>query len=90
MTVIFSRLVENIREESKLEEKLDAMTAQQKIQSIVVGIMPVIMLGVMFMFRPDEMLAFYTTPVGLIVLFGCMVWILIGMKLIQKMGEVKV
>ncbi len=90
LTVIFSRLVENIREESKLEEKLDAMTAQQKIQSIVVGIMPVIMLGVMFMFRPDEMLAFYTTPVGLIVLFGCMVWILIGMKLIQKMGEVKV
>ncbi len=90
LTVIFSRLVENIREESKLEEKLDAMTAQQKIQSIVVGIMPVIMLGVMFMFRPDEMLAFYTTPVGLFVLFGCMIWILIGMKLIQKMGEVKV
>lgn len=90
LTVIFSRLVENIREESKLEEKLDAMTAQQKIQAMVVGIMPVIMLGVMFMFRPEEMLAFYTTPVGLIVLFGCFVWIMIGMKLIQKLGEVKV
>ena len=90
LTVIFSRLVENIREESKLEEKLDAMTAQQKIQAMVVGIMPVIMLGVMFMFRPEEMLSFYTTPVGLIVLFGCFVWIMIGMKLIQKLGEVKV
>jgi len=90
LTVIFSRLVENIREESKLEEKLDAMTAQQKIQAMVVGIMPVIMLGVMFMFRPEEMLAFYTTPVGLFVLFGCFVWIMIGMKLIQKLGEVKV
>ena len=52
--------------------------------------MPVIMLGVMFMFRPEEMLSFYTTPVGLIVLFGCFVWIMIGMKLIQKLGEVKV
>ena len=90
LTVIFSRLVENIREESKLEEKLDAMTAQQKIQARVVGIMPVIMLGVMFMFRPDEMLAFYTTPVGLFVLFFCFIWILIGMSLIQKLGEVKV
>ena len=90
LTVIFSRLVENIREESKLEEKLDAMTAQQKIQATVVGIMPVIMLGVMFMFRPEEMLAFYTTMVGLFVLFGCFFWILIGMKLIQKLGEVKV
>ncbi len=90
LTVIFSRLVENIREESKLEEKLDAMTAQQKIQAMVVGIMPVIMLGVMFMFRPDEMIAFYTTLVGLIVLFGCFCWIMIGMMLIQKLGEVKV
>ena len=90
LTVIFSRLVENIREESKLEEKLDAMTAQQKIQALVVGIMPVIMLGVMFMFRPDEMIAFYTTPVGLFVLMFCFIWIMIGMKLIQKLGEVKV
>lgn len=90
LTVIFARLVENIREESKLEEKLDAMTAQQKIQAIVVGIMPVVMLGVMFMFRPGEMLAFYSTAVGLFVLFFCFVWIMIGMKLIQKLGDVKV
>ena len=90
LTVIFSRLVENIREESKLEEKLDAMTAQQRIQALVVGIMPVIMLGVMFMFRPQDMIAFYTTVVGLIILFGCFVWIMIGMMLIQKLGEVKV
>lgn len=90
LTVIFSRLVENIREESKLEEKLDAMTAQQKIQAIVVGIMPVVMLGVMFMFRPQDMIAFYTTAIGLFILFGCFIWIMIGMMLIQKMGEVKV
>ncbi len=90
LTVIFSRLVENIREESKLEEKLDAMTAQQKIQSLVVGIMPFIMLGVMFLFRPDEMMAFYTSAAGIIVLMVCCVWIMIGMKLIQKLGEVKV
>lgn len=90
LTVIFSRLVENIREESKLEEKLDAMTAQQRIQAIVVGIMPVIMLGVMFLFRPDEMISFYITPVGLFVLFGCLIWIMIGMSLIRKLGEVKV
>jgi len=90
LTVIFARLVENIREESKLEEKLDAMTAQQKIQAIVVGIMPVVMLGVMFVFRPDEMLAFYTTGVGLLVLMFCFIWIMIGMALIQKLGEVKV
>lgn len=90
LTVIFARLVENIREESKLEEKLQAMTAQQKIQAIVVCVMPFLMMGVMFLFRPGEMISFYGSPGGMMVFFFCIVWISIGMKIIRKIGEVKV
>jgi len=90
LTKIFERIVETIREESKLEEKLQAMTAQQRIQSIVVGIMPWLMISVMFLFRPDTMIAFYTSGVGLIVLAFCLFWIFMGMKMVSKLGEVKV
>ena len=90
LTKIFERIVENIREESKLEEKLQAMTAQQKIQSLVVAIMPWIMVGVLFVFQPDVMIKFYTKPVGIIVLFMCIVWIGIGIKMVSKLGEIKV
>ncbi len=90
LTKIFERIVENIREESKLEEKLQAMTAQQRIQSIVVGIMPWIMVGVMFVFQPDTMINFYTTPVGIVVLLFCITWIFIGIKAVNKLGEIKV
>jgi tight adherence protein B len=92
LTKIFERIVENIREESKLEDKLQAMTAQQRIQALVVGIMPWIMVGVMFVFQPDTMLAFYnpTNPVGMIVLFFCIIWIGLGIKMVNKLGEIKV
>ena len=90
LTKIFERIVENIREESKLEEKLQAMTAQQRIQAIVVGIMPWIMVGVMFVFQPDTMINFYTTPVGIVVLLFCIIWIFIGIKAVNKLGEIKV
>ena len=90
LTVIFARLVENIREESKLEEKLQAMTAQQKIQSIVVSVMPFVMMGVMFMFNPTQMFAFYTSFIGIFVFVFCCVWIGIGMMILQKMGDVRV
>jgi len=90
LTVIFARLVENIREESKLEEKLQAMTAQQKIQSIVVSIMPFVMMLVMFIFNPSQMIGFYTSPVGIFVFLFCVIWIGIGMKVLKKMGEVRV
>jgi Flp pilus assembly protein TadB len=90
LTKIFERIVENIREESKLEEKLQAMTAQQRIQSIVVAVMPWIMVGVLFMFQPDVMIRFYTKPIGVFTLFGCIIWIFIGIKLVKKLGEIKV
>ena len=90
LTKIFERIVENIREESKLEEKLQAMTAQQKIQSLVVAIMPWIMVGVLFVFQPDVMIKFYTSPVGIIILFMCIVWIGIGIKMVSKLGEIRV
>ncbi|MBO4707962.1 MAG: type II secretion system F family protein [Elusimicrobiaceae bacterium] len=90
LTKIFERIVENIREESKLEEKLQAMTAQQRIQAIVVGIMPWIMVGVMFIFQPDTMINFYTTPIGIVVLLFCIIWIFIGIKAVNKLGEIKV
>ena len=90
LTKIFERIVENIREESKLEDKLQAMTAQQRIQALVVGIMPWVMVGVMFVFQPDTMINFYTKPVGIIVLFFCIFWIGMGIKMVNKLGEIKV
>lgn len=90
LPVIFARLVENIREESKLEEKLQAMTAQQRIQSIVVSIMPFVMMMVMFVFNPTQMLNFYTSPIGMMVFLFCIVWIFIGMQVLRKLGDIKV
>lgn len=90
LPVIFARLVENIREESKLEEKLQAMTAQQRIQSIVVSVMPFVMMMVMFVFNPTQMLNFYTSPIGMMVFLFCIVWIFIGMQVLRKLGDIKV
>jgi tight adherence protein B len=90
LTKIFERIVETIREESKLEEKLQTMTAQQRIQSIVVAIMPWLMVSVVFLFRPDAMINFYTTPLGFLVLLFCIGWIGIGMKMVSKLGQVRI
>ncbi len=90
LPVIFARLVENIREESKLEEKLQALTAQQRIQSLVVSIMPFAMMAIMFMFNPDQMLSFYLSPLGMILFLFCIVWIFIGMQVLKKLGDIKV
>lgn len=90
LTKIFERIVETIREESKLEDKVQALTAQQKMQAIVVGIVPWLMVGMMFMAQPDTMINFYTSILGVFTLMFCIVWMIIGLKLVSKLGEVKV
>jgi tight adherence protein B len=90
LTKVFERIVVDIREESKLEEKTKAMTAQQRIQSVVVGIMPWVMVGVMFLFQPEVMMKFYGTPLGMGVFVGCAIWIAIGMKVVASLGKIKV
>lgn len=90
LTKVFERIVVDIREESKLEEKTKAMTAQQKIQSIVVGIMPWVMVGVMFMFQPDVMIKFYSTPLGMATAIFCVIWVAIGMKVVASLGNIRV
>jgi len=90
LTKVFERIVVDIREESKLEEKTKAMTAQQKIQSIVVGIMPWVMVGVMFMFQPATMIKFYGSPLGMGVFIFCAIWIGIGMKVVASLGKIRV
>ena len=90
LTKIFDRIVENIREESKLVEKTSAMTAQQRIQAIVVGVMPWIMLCIMFVAQPQQMREYYFSLLGVITLLFCTIWISIGMKIVHKLGDIEI
>jgi hypothetical protein len=42
------------------------------------------------MFQPEVMIRFYSSPLGMGVLFGCAVWIAIGMKVVSSLGKIRV
>ena len=63
---------------------------EQRIQAIVVGIMPWVMFLIMFAFQPATMKDFYFTPLGICVLLFCTIWISIGMKIVNKLGDITV
>jgi tight adherence protein B len=90
LTKIFDRIVENIREEGRLEEKAQALTAQQRIQSIVVGFMPWAMLVLMWLFQPEVMAAYYFSPLGIITVMFCALWMSIGMGIVRKLADIQV
>jgi len=90
LTKIFDRIVENIREEGKLEEKAQSLTALQRIQALVVGFMPWAMLVLMWVFQPDVMSAYYFSPLGVLTIMFCIIWMTIGMGIVRKLADIQV
>jgi tight adherence protein B len=90
LTKIFDRIVENIRDEGKLEEKAQSLTAQQRIQAVVVGIMPWAMMGLMWAFQPEVMSAYYFSFLGMLTVAFCVVWMTIGMGIVRKLADIQV
>ncbi|MBI4422787.1 MAG: type II secretion system F family protein [Elusimicrobia bacterium] len=90
LTKVFDRIVENIRDEGKLEEKMQALTAQQRIQSLVVGFMPWAMVVMMSLFQPETMAKYYFSPLGVMTVLFCAFWMSIGMGIVRKLANIQV
>ena len=52
--------------------------------------MPWIMVSVIFVFQPDVMIRFYSTPLGLFTAIFCIIWMSIGIKLVSSFGKIRV
>lgn len=90
LTEVFDRIAETIRERRRIEGKIKALTAQGKIQGRVVGAMPFILAFVLYLMDKEMMLAFFRSPVGIIIVILILIMQLCGALLIRKIINVDV
>ncbi len=90
VTKIISQIVSSIRETQKLENKVKTLTSQGRIQSIIVGMLPWGLGGVLFAIQPDFMMPLFTTTVGATLLGIMVFWQIIGLVVIKKITTVDV
>jgi len=84
----FEQLVTTIRDESKLQKKVQAMTSQGRSQIVFMAIFPWI-LGIFFFFTAkDMMLPAIQSTIGQVVLVFLIVWEGIGIMVTKKVVEV--
>lgn len=61
---IFDRIAETIREISRLEGKIDALTAQGRLQALILGLLPVALGFIMYLLDKPSMSLLFTDPLG--------------------------
>lgn len=90
LTVIFERLAAMIRERMRISGRLKALTAQGRMQALVVGAMPFLLMIVMNYIAPQMMSNFFNSMVGVLLLAGAVVLDVIGFLVIRKITTIDI
>ena len=90
LTEVFERIAHTIRERMRIELRIRTLTAQGRLQGIVVGSMPLLLGFAMFMLDKRMMLTFLDSGFGLGVLVAVGILEVLGALVIRKIINIDV
>ena len=90
LTEIFDRISETIRGRMRIERKVRTLTAQGRLQGLIVSLMPFLLCLIMTAMKPRIMVPFLTSLNGVCCLALASVMVLIGWLVIRKIVTIKV
>ena len=90
VTEIFDKISETIRSRMKIERKVQTLTAQGRMQGLLVSAMPFILGLAMTVIKPDMMIPFLFSFMGVVSIAVVIILIAIGWLLIRKITKIDV
>ena len=90
VTEIFDKISETIRGRMRIERKVRTLTAQGRLQGLVVSVSPIVLGVAMTVIKPKMMIPFLTSATGLAAVAGVVVFIVLGWLLIRKIVKIDV
>lgn len=90
VTEIFDKISDTIRGRMKIERKVRTLTAQGRLQGIIVSLMPVFLGVAMTLLKPEMMLPFLFSPIGVAAVLAMIALIVLGWLMIRKIIRIDV
>lgn len=87
---MMSQMAATIRRKSEMEGKIESLTAQGRVQGLVMGFLPLPLMGVLYLLEPEAMRPLFTTPTGWVLLTIIVVMLFLGRLSIRKIVEIDV
>ena len=90
LTEIFDRISETIRGRMRIERRVRTLTAQGRLQGLVVSAMPVLLGVAMTILKPEVMIPFLTSLSGLVAVAVAIGLVSLGWVVIRKIVKIDV
>jgi tight adherence protein B len=79
-----------IRERQKLHQKVWAMSSEARMSAMIIGALPILIAGLVYLLRPDYIGGMLEQPLGQMLLAGAGGWMLVGVFVMRSMINLKV
>jgi tight adherence protein B len=80
-----SNLSRVLRDRKKMKGKIQAMSMEAKSSAAIIGSLPIIVGGLVYLTSPQYIELLWTHPTGRMLLAGCAVWMSMGIMVMRKM-----
>ncbi|MBS0277377.1 MAG: type II secretion system F family protein [Proteobacteria bacterium] len=84
-----SNLAFVLRDRKRLQGKIKAMSSEAKASAMIIGSLPPVVMGLVYMTSPQYIRLLFTERMGNIMLGACVVWMSIGILVMRKMISFK-
>ena len=83
-------LAKVLRDRKKMLAKIQAMSSEAKASAGIIASLPVFVAGAVYLTSPSYIELLFTTLIGHVVLYGCGVWMTMGVLIMRKMINFKI
>jgi tight adherence protein B len=78
-----------LRDRKRLQGKIKAMSSEAKASAGIIGSLPPVVMGIVYLTTPDYISLLFTEHLGNLMLAGCVFWMSLGIGVMRKMINFK-
>lgn len=90
LSVIFSNIAQTIRDRATVEGKLEAVTAQGRFQGLILGLMPFVLVVVLYFVDRQHVETLFTEQIGIWAFSGVCIMVILAQLWIRKLLAIDV
>jgi tight adherence protein B len=87
---VLSTVSQTIRDRYSLKRQIRALSAEGRLSSLILSILPILLFGALLLFNPSFLRPLYTTGLGIMMMAGSAVLMILGVIWLRKITEIKV
>lgn len=90
LATVLDKIVETIRDRTKIQRQIKTLTAQGRLSGIVIGLLPIILAFVLYLIEPEYIGTLFSHPIGIALTIAGLISGVIGFILIKKVTTIEV